>query len=429
MFEVVKHINSGKVFHRITANRLVLDFDDEREVEMLYSGTNNMGVRLIGSRISTEADGGAWYFHITVGERDHLAFIRREISLREVMQNSEWIHVVHYGAEGEESFHSLLPFEQIPEEYKPRNRSLCPKRAYASSLVYTSSLKGQKADLFMATPESVRAMSNGITSMLLASTDFMEKHLHVHRDVFLEGGHAIAASYRLDFRIEFDTSNQLFVRNQQKVADYLKHLMDYVLVGVTKDGIPDEDSPTEGMAALEVELMDIYRSVSDVYPTLLSPSSNRREVFRAIEGALLGIKSIGASNNYDYIEFGNKNSDEVSVPMAIIDSDFITNFASQVDQDEVEEIERQVYVEGEPVLYTIEVESFAAKSGKGAGVVHLGPSIKAGIKISATGQKRYDHTPFTESLHLKRAISVRGRATRENDVIRSISFDASSWKA
>lgn len=427
MFDFVKHINSGTAFHRIVANRLILDQDEEREVAMLYSGTNHLGVRLIGSRIVAEPDGSAWYFHTTVSEADYVKFIGREETLLSIMGRSEYIYIVQFSKLNDEIQHTLIPFDQIPAEYKPRAKSLCPKLAYPASFVYTSSLKGGKADVFMASPESVSAMTSGISSMLMAATEFMEKHLSVRRGVYLEGGHAIAASYRLDFRIEFDTSNKLFIKHQEEVATYIKNLLNYVLVETSKEGVPSLDKDSDGVKRLEDGLKSIYRNTTDFYPITLPPESNRREIIRAVEGSLLGIKAIGTSPDYDYIEFSNKISDETIVPMAIIDSAFMQEVATRVGTDVVEEIERVVRIDSEPGPYTVEVELFGSKSGKGSGVVHLGPNMKAPVKLVATGRKFYDHTPFTQSLHLKKPVSLKGKATRENDVIRSITFDSETW--
>jgi len=429
MFDFIKHINSGTSFHRIVANRLVLDQDEERDITMLYSGTNHLGVRLVGSRITTERDESCWYFHTTVAEKDYVKFLNREVTLLSLMEVSDYIYVVQFSADGYELRHSLIPFNNIPPDYRPRSRSLCPKHSHAASFVYTSSLKGGKADVYMASPESVRSMTNGIATMLMASTDFMEKHLKVRRDVFLEGGHAIAASYRLDFRIEFDTSNKLFLEHQQEIAQYLKNLMNYILVETSKEGIPDENTYSDSIVKLAEELRSIYKHTSDVYPMILPDDSNHREVIRAVEGSLLGIKSIGTSSDYEYIEFGNKTEGDVPIPMAIIDTTFMNDVASRVGSDELEEIERTIRIDADPTPDTIEVESFASRSGKGAGVVHLGPSMKAPVRIIATGRKSYDHTPFSQSLHLKRSVTIMGKATRENDVIRSIAFDSSTWDA
>lgn len=111
----------------ITEAYEVLHFD---QVPILFTGLNLYRNRVVGSSVDEDhKEGIERFFHAIVRPETYSRFIRREISYRDVLIDSQTVFVIDQALRTGTMTVAIYDVQAIPEEYFPSERSFCPVRA------------------------------------------------------------------------------------------------------------------------------------------------------------------------------------------------------------------------------------------------------------------------------------------------------------
>lgn len=420
MFNYSKASPSLNLFHKIQSNKV--DLYSTELGAVIQSGTNLYGNRII-SVITFSDDNSSWYINAIVTESTYLDYLLRKVSFLSVLENAPFVFIVEQ-IDGEEDSAFSVAFADIPSHFRPLPKSFYPGVPEVVPFLYSASLKGGLADVHTANPEDAIAVTSGVTRILQSATDPIAKRLGIVRKIMLDSGTAIAASYRFDFIIDFTTSNELFQTHREEVFDYLSLTLDYIFQDLEHDGRPSVQNPAPMVEHLSHRLKDLCLMITDVAPHSYPEHSNRKDVVKSIEGALIGVRSFQFNGGYDRLVFSNRTAAGETIPFASVDTRFVNEVATRFTQEDV--IAQPDVFESDvaPVPYSIEVEKLDRRNGRGEALLSVGTE-RTSVKFEAKGRDSYDHTVLSMSLNERKVYVVKGIATRKRGVIRSIVIDLS----
>lgn len=125
MFDI-KPYKSFKNLHIIVDNRHVFYNDGENDI--LYTGTNELGNRILGSIVAQDDENDFLrYFHTLVSDIQFNNFIERKISLRGILKDNDSFFSVDMDYLYKEKDYNIVFFNDIPDEYLPLESSVCPQ--------------------------------------------------------------------------------------------------------------------------------------------------------------------------------------------------------------------------------------------------------------------------------------------------------------
>lgn len=412
MFRVDRHIALGAL-HRIAENRHVIADDEGRD--FIYSGTNSLGNRILGVFISSIENRGSAFFHIIVKDPDYIKYINRDASFLELLQGSEARFVVEYDKNNEEVRSSWIDYDSIPADYLPGPKSLCPRFDRAPTLSFTASLKGKLADAHRSTPEAANAMSTVVVRMMRRSTDFLTTQLKVRRDVLQRP--AMAASYKLGFEVEMESTNAVAVESQ-RIANYLSDYYQFIFRGVLKEGMATVDTSSPAILKLEEDINGIYKSLEQ---RRMPEPDLRKQLVSSIEDSIRSFNDLPIGEGFDYMTFSNQEKPGLEHPIGVVDEGYVEAVVKPL----VKKVQpTETLKEEMDHEYVIEVRKFDIDKGDGRAnlVIATGPNSeeKMSVEIKATGRDKgipYTGTRLTESEHNGSRISVMAKATRKDGVI------------
>lgn len=412
MFELHGHKAIIHGLHRIVDNRLVLFSDGEND--MLYTGTNIYGNRILGSIVFEDDDNGFLRFiHAILTDKQYYGFLNKELTLLNVLQNVENFFLVDFNYTGEEINHALVSLEEIPAEFRPLENSFCPPFVFEPTLTFAASLKGNDADAHKALPEDLNNINTKFSQFLKSSTEFVSE-LNLERTLYVEAWKA--GSFQINFRIELKKGSQtsLFDVQSDKIKGFIADFTKYVfntLPNEDKDVFKNDVVASEPFKNLQSELTTLFTDRNIVLPE----QNVEQKLLDLIHYSLEPLKGIDYTRSFNRIEFVNLAEDGSKVPIAVVDQGFIPSVEEKLYPLE-QEIKPDVIVVDEfPKEYNIQVYSFNIQSGKGGAWLKIEDERWEKISLHVNGKESYENTIFTKSMDEGKVVTVSGIGRKVND--------------
>jgi len=417
MFELKGHKVIIKNLHVIENNRLVLFSDGDNDI--LYTGSNRYGNRILGSIVFEDDDSGFLrYIHVILTDDEYYEFLNKKKSLLKILEDVESFFLVDFNYNGKEINHSLVTINDMPLNFRPLSNSLCPDFITEPSLTYSASLKGNFADLHKAFPEDVNLVNTTFTEILLNATSFINE-LEVGRQVFVEA--LQVGSFRINFKIELNESNQssLFSASTSKIKLFIQDYFRYVF-----NTLPDEEVnifkksevTSENFKILEDKLADLYRDKNIV----IASEGIEQKIIDLISFSVKSLKDIDYTKSFNRIEFLNISKAGEDIPVGLLDEKYIQSVEDKLFKPESFEKEDLIEIDDLPREYRIQVYSFNIQTGNGSANLILTEEKLDKISLHARGKDNYQNTLFTKSMDEGVIVDVSGIAKKVNGRVKEL---------
>lgn len=419
MFDISSHRAIIKDLHKIESNRFVLLSDGEND--LIISGTNKYGNRILGSIIGEEdLEGFLRYFQILVNDKTYYEFLNKKISLLKIIKESEAFFVVDYDYNYVELRHALYSFEDFPKAYLPLENSFCPTFVKDPSMKYTISLKGGHTDIHLAKPEDLNLVNQKFSDFLRSSTLFVED-FNLKTEVYVEA--LKVGSFEIKFRLGVESPQQtsVFPVNIDEVEEYVKEFYSYIL-----NELPNEENDIFRKEIIESKSFnDLKSKLKSIYSTHESDLSNvdiQKKILKTIKSSIHNIKEILHNKSFNRIEFKNVSKTGEEIPIALIDESYIDNVSPKIYGTENTDSTDLITSDNLPQSYKIQVYQFNIDTGKGSAYIQQSEDSILKIKLNVLGKVKYQKTPFTLSLDKGKIIEVSGIAKKINGEIKEITY-------
>lgn len=413
------HIDRNKLFDSdlplIVENLQVLHFDD---MPILFSGTNLYGNRILASSVDEDTERGfARFFHVIIDSNTYNKFIRQNLSYRQILSSSKTIFVVDKNFDDEPIACYVISPDDIPTEYFPLEDSYCPYITMPRSMNFSLSLKGKLADLNSAIPKELSTIQNSFADMLVKVIESLRK-LDLRPSVYITPYEA--GSFKINYSIKVqkvDPNPDLFFHDQY----VSKFINDYVGYCVTE--FPDEVEQVfndnfdraPGFHYLQEQLNELYNkhytpiefeNIIDILKKVLTNSANKFDDIA---------DNIG--DNISNVEINSVTGRNSASQIGVINTDYKEKITHAVEV--IDEKSEDAYVDERPVKYQITIFHLNTDSRKGNAYIEQN-DIVSRPKITISGDQPLEKTKYTESLHLSKKITIKGKAKRIGDKFKNI---------
>lgn len=422
MFETSQHKPIVTDLPIIRANYLELIADEN---PILYTGTNRYGNRILGSIIEESENFTVSYFHVIIDDKEYYSFINREITLRKVIETASVIFVVDFKI-GEYFNNNLVLLEDIPDSYLPLEDSYCPEGFFTPSLNFGVSLKGKISDRHLVEIPEANNIQTSFGDVLKNALATLEE-INLSPKLFLEP--ARTGSFRVNYRIEFNESeSSLFSLDSKLIADYLQALLTYIISKLPQEEnsvLKEENVTSVAFKEVETKLSEIYVSshitISDeVLEQKLIENINESAL--KFEGVANQIKN---STSFNKIELLNYEATGGELGLGVIDETFFESIKEKLLIPEPAVITEVHEEDATPQSYRIRVYNFSSETGNCWAYFYPDATewnYKLPIRIENNG-KVYAPSAYSKSLDEEKVITIKGIATRINDIVKSISVE------
>jgi hypothetical protein len=330
-----------------------------------------------------------------------------------VLENVENFFLVDFNYKGEEIDHSLVSLNDIPEEFRPRQNSLCPDFVFEPTFNFAASLKGNEADSHKALPEDINSINTKFSQFLKSSTEFISE-LSMERTLYVEA--LLAGSFQINFKIELKNMSQasLFQVSSEKIKSFVADFTKYIF-----NNLPNEDNAvfkndvvtSQDFKKLQEELSSLYGEKNIVLPA----ENLEQKLVDLIHYSVEPLKGIDYTKSFNRIEFVNLSEDGTKIPIAVVDEKFIPSVEEKLMPLEKEIKPDVVVVDEFQKEYNIQVYSFNVQTGKGGAWLKLPEDKWEKIALHVNGKTSYENTAFTKSMDEGKIISINGIARKVND--------------
>jgi len=416
MFKVSGHKAIIKDLHKIVSNRFI--FYNDGENDLLYSGTNEYGNRILGS-IVLEDDENEFirFLHILISDDQYYSFINKKISLLSILKENESFFIVDQLYNGDEKEINLVTFNELPEEYRPLENSFCPEFLVVPTFDYTLSLKGRESDVHLTKPNDLSDVNTKFSSFLESSLKLGE-NLNLKSSIFIEA--PLAGSFLLKFKVNIESQDQFKLYNisKEKLNEFLNGFFNYVF-----HHLPDEDSDIFTSREKSSEKLDnIVDELSTLYDQGQLPNKEkiRDEIITVINNSVSNLSGINYSSSFNRIEFSNISRAGQSIPIGSIDDNYIPSIEQKLES--LVELEEIITKDENPTKYSIQVYQFNTMTGKGSALVNYDDKMDK-VSIHAKGLDNYENTVLTHSMDEGKIINVLGVGERTGDKLKKITIN------
>jgi hypothetical protein len=391
---------------------------------VLFTGMNRLNGRVVGSLVENVKSFES-YLHSIVDENLFVGFLRREISYLELLERAYLLFLLHWTGEETPTVYPLN-YSDIPEAYKPDAAALCPEITIPPSFDYIATLNGGRADLHQAKPETLSKFQNKVAKLL--RTPFGLKPLsNLIADVFLQAPNLAEAhgvgSLKVRYHVELNDPVTPLFHQPEPYSRFVTKYVSYCLNDLPKEApnlVDNRMGYSNGFGSLLNEYMIMTGSSDEISPDRRKElEENLLLAARELEGITsivtdefkdLVVSSISESSTLRTLGVVNENT-EVELNNALV---------------EVEKRSGKTVVhDTDLTTYIIQIYDLNTNTRKGKGLIpeprESGLIMKPTIKI--LGTQSLPQTKYTESLHMDKAIRVRGRATKIDEVIKHIEIE------
>jgi hypothetical protein len=428
MFEIKKHKIISPGIHAITSGFKVLFNDGDNDT--IYIGKNKFDNFILGVIMGESDDEEdeiefVRYMHVLLTPRDYMSFFSGRITLLELLRLSDFFFIIDKNPSGEEISSDIVTLEDLPAEYWPRANSYCPDFAIQASNLYCVSLHGGLANDHLSLPEEMSLINSKISNFISKTLGSLTPVGVIGR-VYSQA--PLAGSFKLNYRIELQDSNRLslFYTDEKNIYNYVQNLLRYIIIDLPKEATgllsPTSSDTSPALERLSGDLEKMYiEAGAPIKGNLQTNVKNniKRSISESVE-QLSGIESV---MSFDDLRISNITDNQFEQPLGELKTDY---YDSVHDKLISEHDLKSTLIEQDlkPRLYNILVINFSIDTGTGRAIFNIdgidNQAIK--IRINVAGRTSYENTPFTESLHKKKVISVEGIATRHNGIVKTISF-------
>lgn len=396
----------------IESNYLELLSDDD---PILYSGTSKLGNRIIGVIIEDNyKDKILKYFHLVVENNLYTGFLNGSISLREVFEITEVLYVVDFNYDKTLIGAYSIRVKNIPVEYLPLEDTYCPSYILPSTLTFSSSLQGGKADEHIADPNDANEFFAFTASAIrnsLSSLTNLDYTIEPYYGVLKQG------SYKLDFN--FVLKEKTFSSNQMSLMDgdnfeatlshYISAYFDTVFNKLPSNHKETKIEETEEFNNLSEALSIVYQSkyLSITDKTIETLKTSMINLIKQSEEIS---KKFG--KGFNQIEFGVYDDNHLTQPIAMVDSSFFENVSKYIPEVKLDE--------GEPLtkfsirVYDLNIETLHCKA-------YVAYKDKKGVekldKVTIKHNlKQLEHSVYSKSLNEGCLITIEGKGQYNKDL-------------
>jgi hypothetical protein len=417
MFEVKEHKCIPKDMHRIVSNHQILFNDGENDI--IYTGTNKFGNIILGVIIFDDDDNNYLrYLHVILDDYQYLNFFTKKITLKEILETNGSFFVVDKKYNKEEIKYNIISFDELPEEFKPSDKSYCPDILYKPSLEYSFSLQGGLSDYHIATTEELNSINTKFDNLLKKSSEFVNQ-FELGRTVFIEAGdnyqYGMVGSFKIKFKIELKQPEQLSILHTpslDKITEYLNRYFSYVF-----QKLPEEsDDIFQKETVKSTEFKEIETLLTDIYyegDATVPEAGLEQQLIDNISTSVQNLKEIDYSKGFSRISFINYSKKGEEFPLGIIDKEFVPKIEKKFFKPEVAKKEDDIEKDYFPKKYKIHVYLFNTITGVGSASIKLKDSLPR-VSLFVTGRKDFSKTIFTHSLDKNKIVTVNGYATKIN---------------
>lgn len=415
MFEIKEHKTIVKDLQNIEDNFFSMLKDGP--VDILYTGTNKYGNRLLGSIVFEDDDNNYLrYFHCLVSDTDFNLFTKQKISLRDVLMQAGSFFVIDRKYNGDTIDVNLISYNEVPDDFLPLATSFCPPFAAKPTFEYIFSLKGGIADVHKAEPEVVNAMNTTFSNFLRSSSQFL-RELNIVPHIFSEP--AQVGSFELTYKIELNEVSTLFSQPFDDIVKFLSNFYNYLF-----NTLPTEDSGL--LKSDKVDSMhfnEMMLTYQQIFETRGAKAKNsEQELIDLISYSAVNLKEIDYKG-FDRVEVINK-IENANVPLAVIDNKFYATIENKFFQPEELEKPDVFDTDEKPTLYKVQVVSLNLESGNGKIYVENAEGGVIKIPLRLKGKANYQNTIFTKNMDEKVAVymEVEAIGTRRNGDLIQIAY-------
>lgn len=409
--------------HKITSNYHVLFNDGENDV--IYSGTNKFGNIILGVIIFDDDDNNYLrYLHVILDDYQHLNFFTKKITLREILETNGSFFIIDKKYNKEEIRHNLISFDELPDEFKPSEKSYCPDILYKPSLEYSFSLQGGLSDYHLATPEELGVIIH-MDKFLKTPTDFVNV-FELGRNIYVEAGEStqlgMTGSFKIKFKIELQQSLQLSILptpSLDNIASFFNKYFGYIFQKLPEESdtvFKHEIVASDDFHEIETILTAIYTEGQIDIPT----AGLEQQLIDNISKSIQNLKEIDYSQKgFNRISFINYSKTGQEVPIGIIDKDFVPKLERKFFKPETQCLEDVIETDLLPKEYKIQVYLFNIETGNGSAHLEINDGI-VNISLHVVGKRNYSNTKFTHSMDKKKFFKVSGFAKRVNGEVKQL---------
>ncbi|WP_025144513.1 hypothetical protein [Pedobacter jeongneungensis] len=406
----------------ITGNYKILHYD---EFPILFSGTNNYGNKLIGSYSYEDDETDLFrYFLIIVSDKQYVDFYNGKISYRSLIETNESLFIIDKDINDHiiDTFH--VPLESIPADYLPHIKSFIPlQKQTQNNLNFAFSLKGKLADLHKAKVNDINNVNERIYNYLQDSLETLNV-FQLNPIVYSQPSQA--ASYRLNFDIEFKQEQQMsmFPIDKKKVGEFLQTYLNYISYSLPEedDGfLEDNPEKSKGFSDLKSKYEEIFTSynteplsaVSDILVENISSSAEKlSEVTEYLK----------SNNSFDSILLGYTDDNGGFSTIGYLIEDYKALIDSKILHNEEELYIENIIVDPTPQSYRILVYDMNTETGKGRARLYPDDTedyYRVKLHVYTVGDS-LSNSIFTKSLNESKVVNVEGIGTRINGVFKKL---------
>lgn len=411
MFDLPKHRVLIKGLHLIESNKSLLFSDGENDV--LYSGTNVYGNRILGTIIGEDDDCKyIRYFHLLISDSQYDDFINQRVTLLSLLKMVESFFVVDFDYNYVEIQHSLFSFDEFPSEFLPLEDSYCPDFVKEPSLEYVVSLKGRKSDVHLIRPDDLNEVNLKFSDFLRVSTSFVND-LNLENNIYIEPYQT--GSFQIKFKLDLNPNIQtsIFPVNVDKINEFLNEFYSYLFEKLPSEEIDvfsKSEISSENFKKLQGSLEQIY-SEGDIS---LSELGVEQKILDTISYSVDQIKELNYDSSFDRIEFRNVSKLGGEVPISLINKDFIPSIEKKLLPIERTLLKEEVIeIDENPQTYKIQVYQFNINSGKGGCLISDNDTMGK-VSLHVRGKENYKNTIFTRSMDEGKIVEIKGILKKVN---------------
>jgi hypothetical protein len=398
------------------------------EIPILYTGTNKLSNRIIGSIINeNKAKKFTRYLHSIVDHVTYNKFINKEITYLFILETIKEKYFVDESFNGE-FYVFAISFEDIPKNYLPSEDSFCPSLELNGSLSYGVSLKGKDADSHIVDVQEESNIQTSYCEVFKNAISSGLGELELNPRVFLEP--AGIGSFRVNYRIEFgNRQTNLFQIDDKLIANYLTSFFNYLVSKLKKEeknSLKEEHITSEAFKVVEDKLRKVYENshykiTKDALEQKLIDNINESaSKFEDVTNQIIN------SSSFDKIELINYEISGGEIPLGLIDKTFFESIKEQLVVKEPE-VSTDIYEEDlELHTYRIRVYHLSTLTGNCWAFYYFNSDTddcyKIPIRINK-GEKEYSNNFLSKSLDEDKVINIQGKAERINSKVTSIYVD------
>ncbi|MFC3563257.1 hypothetical protein [Pedobacter jamesrossensis] len=422
MFELDFKYRMETLLPVVADNYKILHYD---EFPILFSGTNKYGNKLIGSFSYEDEETDLFrYFAVIIDDKQFIDFNNGKISYRDLILSNKSIFVLDKDINEViiNTYH--VPLEMIPIDYLPHTTAFIPQQKKANGkLNFSFSLKGKLADLHKAKVNDVNNVNERIYNYLDNSLETLNI-FHLNPTIYSQPSQA--ASYRLNFDIEFEEEQQMsmFPIDKDKVTDFIQNYLNYISYALPEendDFLDTNPENSKNFLKLKGSFEEIFSS-SNLLPISTTSDILIENISSSAERLSEVTEYLKNNNSFDSILIGQKDNNGELISTGYLLEDYKEAVEFKIIRSEeilyVENITSDEY----PKPYRILVYDINTETGNGRARLYPNDTeefFRIKLYIHKDGAD-LSNSIFTKSLNESKVIDVQGIGTLKGGVFKKI---------